>query len=149
PPRVESEPKIDHPRRLESPLTLAVSLTQVAPEPTRRTAIPQPAPDSGSDQTIRDSTPATVTRPLLAPPDPLPATIFPARTAPSSTVGPSLANGFSRPASEPPAPSINVTIGRVEVRAIFEPPAKAAPPTKPEPKLSLEDYLRASTGGRR
>lgn len=45
------------------------------------------------------------------------------------------------PAPEPPAPTIQVTIGRIEVRASAPPPAA---PRKPAsgPTLSLEDYLR-------
>ena len=52
---------------------------------------------------------------------------------------------------EAPAPSIRVTIGRIEVRAIM--PAKepaARPPTRrPGPKLSLDDYLKQQNGGQR
>jgi hypothetical protein len=51
--------------------------------------------------------------------------------------------------SSGPAPTIRVTIGRVEVRAVQSPaptpkPAKARPP-----KLSLEDYLRKRERGSR
>jgi len=47
------------------------------------------------------------------------------------------------------APTIQVTIGRIEVRAPSAPaaPGRAAPPAGP--KLNLEDYLRARGGGRR
>jgi hypothetical protein len=49
----------------------------------------------------------------------------------------------------PPVPSVHVTIGRVEVRAVMSP--LAAPPKRPVappgPKLSLEEYLRARNGG--
>lgn len=47
------------------------------------------------------------------------------------------------------APTIRVTIGRIEVRAITQaaPPARRA--ATPEPKLSLEDYLRSRNGGKR
>lgn len=47
------------------------------------------------------------------------------------------------------APTIHVTIGRVEVRAIL--PAKEvathAPATRPKPRLSLDDYLKQQNGG--
>jgi len=52
----------------------------------------------------------------------------PIRTAPSETpAGP---------------PSVQVTIGRVEVRAIM--PPSSAPPRRlpPRPRLSLDDYLK-------
>lgn len=47
----------------------------------------------------------------------------------------------------PPAPTIQVTIGRIEVRATppTAAPARAARPATP--KLSLEDYLRSRSGG--
>jgi hypothetical protein len=48
-----------------------------------------------------------------------------------------------------PAPTIHVTIGRVEVRAVL--PSPPQPPSRPPtrlPKLSLDDYLRLSHGGK-
>lgn len=55
--------------------------------------------------------------------------------------------GVAQPA---PPPTIEVTIGRIEVRAVT-PPA-AAPPRPRErhepPRMSLDDYLRAQGGGR-
>ena len=49
----------------------------------------------------------------------------------------------------PPAPTIRVTIGRVEVRAVLPPPAPARTPAPATPKLSLDEYLRSRNGGRR
>jgi hypothetical protein len=48
-------------------------------------------------------------------------------------------------------PSINVTIGRVEVRAIISapPPAPAPRPAQRNAALSLDDYLKQRSGGRR
>jgi hypothetical protein len=54
-------------------------------------------------------------------------------------------------AAPKPTPTIKVTIGRIEVRAIM-PPAPPAPRTKPArtgPTLSLEDYLKQRNEGRR
>jgi len=50
-----------------------------------------------------------------------------------------------------PAPTIRVTIGRVEVRAILPPKEAAthAPPARPKPRLSLDDYLKQQNGGQR
>jgi hypothetical protein len=58
-----------------------------------------------------------------------------------------------RVASEPAvkieeAPSIRVTIGRVEVRAIMAPPAPSRAARRPGPALSLADYLNQSGGGK-
>jgi hypothetical protein len=58
---------------------------------------------------------------------------------------------FDRAAAAQP-PVIRVTIGRVEVRAVISPPiapAPAAATSKESPKLSLEEYLKRSNGGRR
>ena len=55
-------------------------------------------------------------------------------------------------APEPPAPTIRVAIGRIEVRAIMPPPAtptRQTAPTTPRPELSLDDYLKQRNGGQR
>jgi len=47
------------------------------------------------------------------------------------------------PSSSPPAPAIQVSIGRVEVRAVFPQPAvHSAPAPRPTPPLSLDEYLQ-------
>lgn len=52
-------------------------------------------------------------------------------------------------APEPPAPTIRVAIGRIEVRAITPPaPAQRETPVRPGPLLSLDDYLKQRNGGR-
>lgn len=63
------------------------------------------------------------------------------------TIGP--ASRFSPvPADrEPLPPTIRVSIGRVEVRAIMPtPPAPKAVPTRPRPAVSLNDYLKQRGG---
>ncbi|WP_199746994.1 hypothetical protein, partial [Corallococcus sp. AB049A] len=48
-----------------------------------------------------------------------------------------------------PAPVVQVTIGRIEVRAVT-PPAPARPaPARTSPSLSLDEYLRRRNGGGR
>lgn len=47
----------------------------------------------------------------------------------------------------PPAPTVQVTIGRVEVRATPAPPVKHQA-TRVAPKLTLDEYLRSRSGGR-
>jgi hypothetical protein len=69
-------------------------------------------------------------------------------TRPAST------DGFTAskltPQREPqPAPTIQVTIGRIEVRATPAPAASPASKAKPAPVLSLDDYLRQRNGGSR
>jgi len=53
------------------------------------------------------------------------------------------------PPSSPPQPSVQVSIGRVEVRAIFpEPPAvRRAPAPRSRPTVSLDDYLNQRNEG--
>ncbi len=54
-------------------------------------------------------------------------------------------------APEPPAPTIRVAIGRIEVRAVTPPPEQPAwreTPARPGPLLSLDDYLKQRNGGR-
>lgn len=46
-------------------------------------------------------------------------------------------------------PTIRVTIGRVEVRAVMPPAPQAKPRAMHAPKLSLDDYLRTRNGGKR
>ena len=50
-----------------------------------------------------------------------------------------------------PAPTIQVTIGRIEVRAITlpAPPAPRFKPARPGPALSLDDYLKQRNEGKR
>jgi hypothetical protein len=50
------------------------------------------------------------------------------------------------PATATPAPTVNVTIGRVEVRAV-PPPAQQRAKPKPATVLNLEDYLRQRAKG--
>jgi hypothetical protein len=55
-------------------------------------------------------------------------------------------------APEPPAPTIRVSIGRIEVRAITPPPAppvQRARSARPGPELSLDDYLKQRNGRQR
>ncbi len=53
------------------------------------------------------------------------------------------------PASSSSTPTIQVTIGRIEVRAITPPVAPAQRSRTPSPTLSLDDYLKQRNGGQR
>ena len=81
------------------------------------------------------------------------AEIEPDVTRPHVTPHIELTNKVSaEPEAKPEGtPTIQVTIGRVEVRAIT-PPATPAPrtrPARPGPALSLDDYLRERNRGER
>jgi hypothetical protein len=48
------------------------------------------------------------------------------------------------------APTVRINIGRIEVRAVPAAPAPAArPPAPPQPKLTLDEYLRQRNEGKR
>jgi len=75
------------------------------------------------------------------------------RTRLAQPAGPVPAEG-ERPASRPESPpTIRVTIGRVEVRAVMPPAPEPAPtlgesaPPRHAPRLSLDDYLKQRSGG--
>ncbi len=96
--------------------------------------------------------PATVAR-VRRPADPLradPPKVPPERTAPARH--PALPPASpTNPESIETAPTIRISIGRVELRAEFKaPPAPVAPPKRAPrlgPHLSLEDYMRNRAGG--
>ena len=68
------------------------------------------------------------------------------RTRLAQPAGPVPAEG-EQPASGPESPpTIRVTIGRVEVRAVMPPAPEPAPPTRHAPQLSLDDYLKQRSG---
>jgi hypothetical protein len=99
-----------------------------APEPA------QPVPDAGEDRRAR----APAARPApewRAPPPP---------TAASSLAR---APATLPHEAEVPHPSVRVTIGRVEVRAVAPPVPPLEVPVAPAPRLSLDEYLR-QYGGR-
>lgn len=53
--------------------------------------------------------------------------------------------------TSPPAPTIRVNIGRIEVRAITSPAVVISPPTRKRanPPMSLDEYLKQRNGGER
>ena len=54
------------------------------------------------------------------------------------------ADAGARPAvmERPSAPRVEITIGRVEVRAVYAPPPPAERKTAARPMISLDDYLK-------
>ena len=69
-----------------------------------------------------------------------PSIIQPARRATPATIAP-------QPAAS--TPTIHVTIGRIEVRATPPPSRQTQSKSAPVPTISLDDYLRGRSGGRR
>ena len=79
------------------------------------------------------------------------------RITPAITVARERATSQSEPAApteqiaaREPAPTVKITIGRVDVRAVIPAaPATRPAPARPGPSLSLEDYLQQREGGKR
>lgn len=86
---------------------------------------------------------------------PAPEQAAPVLAAPSPVRSPIPLPPPGPPASEDrspepaPGPSVSVTIGRIDIRAITDPPAAPRPPERSAPRLGLEEYLRQRSGGRR
>src|SRR6267143_714774 len=77
-------------------------------------------------ETIRDRKPAAISS------KPIEQGLKPARTPPAKRLS---------PASEPMAPEIRVTIGRLEIRAVAPSPPQTVRAKSAAPRLSLEAYL--------
>ena len=110
-----------------------------------------PPPRTGAEQESRGALEPTCPRPE---PPPLPVTSTPVVARPRVTtarhVEPAAPTSTGPPATPQPEPTIHVTIGRVEVRAITPVPrVPRRQPAKTGPALSLHDYLKQrSEGGR-
>jgi hypothetical protein len=142
-----------------APLSPLVASVPLATAPRQTSAPPAKLPGATIPQTEvasrRPATPITPTivrseerplQPVSAPqrspqprgePEP---TLEPTQTRRDDSAAPSLEEASS-------APTIQVTIGRVEVRAIVPSPPPPARPA-PRPHLSLDDYLRKAKGDR-
>ncbi len=60
------------------------------------------------------------------------------------------AERYGQSAEEAQAPTVHISIGRIEVRAVTQPAPQPAPkPVRRQPRLSLEDYLRQRNEGKR
>lgn len=118
----------------------------------RATALPPKA--VAADRS--NARPTADSGPLAAPLEPLP----PPPVVPQVTVAPApppvpsfVADTFTRPTAAPPpslAPTVEVTIGTVEVRAIVAPPPAIAPrpaAREPAPPISLDRYLAGARRG--
>lgn len=55
--------------------------------------------------------------------------------------------GAPLPVAADPAPVINITIGRVEVRAVSTPPAPRRPEARGPRPMTLDEYLKQRGGG--
>jgi hypothetical protein len=101
---------------------------------------PVPAP-TVRERIVERAAAGPAAEPAAEPKRPAPAVVPAPAPQPTRAAWPELASEA--------APTVQVTIGRIEVRAILPaPPAPAAPPVR-RPATSLEDYLRARNGENR
>ncbi len=117
----------------------------------RERAAPTPAADTRGPVPARvpGSPPAEPARPGRAELRPAPRAAAPPASSLSARRG-EPATGRMPPAAAPERPSVQVTIGRIEVRAVRAPDSPAEPARLPaEPAVSLDDYLarRRGSGG--
>jgi hypothetical protein len=118
---------------------VAPNIERVGGEPVRRSAAG--AAPSERPQTLLPVPPAA----LGYPPAPLarPATLAPIVVQPQVRRAAVLAHE----SAPPPAPTIQVTIGRVEVRAARQPEPAARQARGAAAAISLDEYLRQRNGG--
>ncbi|HEX9990083.1 MAG TPA: hypothetical protein VGE45_16620 [Chloroflexia bacterium] len=77
---------------------------------------------------------------------PVPQESNPRMTHPAGTMSPARHGARTQPPPPPAPPTIRVSIGRIEVRAVMPPAPTPAPAPPAAPMLTLEAYLRERTG---
>lgn len=78
-----------------------------------------------------------------------PRPVAPRTDRPRSNSQPERGSREPSAAPAPELPTIRVSIGRIEVRAIAPPVQRPAPARRPGPALALDDYLKQRSGGQR
>lgn len=151
-------PRLEHPRRDQGPrarLRAPVPVQPYAPVPGGD--VVHGPPRAPSARPAAAGSAAAAVRPIRS--DGTPATDLPMLRAGSRVPGPPavLVRSQAGPrglradgGAAPPLAPVQVTIGRIEVRA--SPPAANRPPVRRPPagpKLSLDDYLKGRRGGSR
>lgn len=165
-PPVNHAPAAIQPAPPRQPVLAPPAPVNVTPTSRHHRAEPQPATETHPPVIIREqitqlkqvietrapSTPPlveTVREQPIQPAPPVKAAIRPEQIKPFTP-----ANGraphHQPPVTPPtePTPTIQITIGRIEVRATPPPPAKVEQKQPRTPVMSLDDYLRQRNGGR-
>jgi hypothetical protein len=144
------------PEPQERPAPPPTQRPRVRPRSSEVTSPPSPQPEPARVESTPagpSATDAPRESVSLRPPDaPSPRPPLGARTIePSSLHRPAPPDRSPRDAGAPeraaPAPTVHVTIGRVEVRATHAPAASARPRSAPPPVMSLDEYLKRRAEG--
>lgn len=130
--------------------------------PTVRSLVPAAsasAPAESPGHEVAGARPERSSRPSIAPvvvpiPAAEPSITRPGEIAPARQRDPvrevrrmSDASRARSPADRPAAPSVQISIGRVEVRAVYAPPPSAARGRPSAPTMSLDEYLKQRENG--
>ncbi|MEH1828425.1 MAG: hypothetical protein V7L22_24330 [Nostoc sp.] len=96
-----------------------------------------------------ESSPTIAQPQVIESPQPSTSVVIYPQIAQSQVIQPSMVS-IEKPQAltDPATPTIHVTIGRVDVRAMTPPSAPRSPAKPPQPQLSLDAYLRSRQGGR-
>jgi hypothetical protein len=105
----------------------------------------RPAQSAGATAGILGDSPLpSRMQPVPAPPQPIASASAPQSAKPIDLL---IAHGAANHTTDS-EPALQVTIGRVEVRAVFPaPPPRRVPPVGRKPSLSLDDYLKRNLKG--
>jgi hypothetical protein len=152
--RRASVPLPDAVGELQARVPLAPAM-RAADGPRRSPVRPAGPPPSAIQANLRQPAAAGVPHSVLQPAPTTAPNERPARPGSGSgtaTIEPRRAARAAAQAQQVPAPSappVQVTIGRIEVRAVAGPGTPARSPRAAPPRLTLDDYLRSRSGGSR
>lgn len=149
PPSAESAPAVNEPQaraRANEPTANPQKHMPAKPDFTARpdffTQIPPQESLRRPNTPVQPGQPSPEIRPRTA--------IEPVVRAPVALRGEAAKTPAELPAASPAEPAIQITIGTVEVRAVFpEKQAPRAPARRPKPGVSLDDYLKQPSRGPR
>ncbi len=132
----QAEPQLV--KETHPPVIIREQITLLKPVTETPTPLTLPLVETVREQPIQPSPPVVAA----------PATIRPEHIRPFTPANGRSAN-HQLPGTQPePATTVQITIGRIEVRATPPPPAKVEQKQLRTPVLSLDDYLRQRNGGR-
>ena len=140
-------------RRFQPPLDSTTGNHGTAPRDGSLVPPIPTAPTAAFDKSGPLTAPAGAPKPDTAAPPAASRVIHPHVRLP----GPTTAAADAGRAASPPVPAaavasvppdVHITIGRVEIRAVT-PPAAPRASSRPAPRVSLDDYLKQTAGGRR